>query len=45
MSTLTLLNAVPAGAVEHICDSNNQPWFKRADEGRYLGIVDIGRNF
>ena len=36
---------MPAGAIETLFDDQNQPWFKRADLGRYLGIVDIARNF
>ena len=43
--SLALFNAVPAGAIETLFDDQNQPWFKRADLGRYLGIVDIARNF
>ena len=43
--SLALFNAVPAGAIETVFDDQNQPWFKRADLGRYLGILDIARNF
>ena len=43
--SLALFNAVPAGAVETLFDVQKQPWFKRADLGRYLGIEDIARNF
>ena len=43
--SLALFNSVPAGAIETVFDDQNQPWFKRADLGRYLGIVDIARNF
>ena len=43
--SLALFNSVPAGAIETLFDDQNQPWFKRADLGRYLGIVDIARNF
>ena len=39
--SLALFNAVPAGAIETLFDDQNQPWFKRADLGRYLGIVKI----
>ena len=39
--SLALFNAVPAGAIETLFEDQNQPWFKRADLGRYLGIVDI----
>ena len=43
--SLALLNAVSAGAMETLFADQSQPWFKRADLGRYLGIVDIARNF
>ena len=43
--SLALFNSVPAGAIETLFDDQNQPWFKRADLGRYLGILDIARNF
>ena len=39
--SLTLFNAVPAGAIETVFDDQNQPWFKRADLRRYLGIVKV----
>ena len=39
--SLALFNAVPAGAIETVFDDQNQPWFKRADLGRYLGIVKV----
>ena len=42
---ISLFNAVPQGAVEVIFDGGNNPWFRRADLGRYLGIVDIRHNF
>ena len=42
--SLSLFNAVPAGAIEVIFDSQNQPWFKRADEGKYLGMVNIAES-
>ena len=32
---------MPAGAIETLFDDHNQPWFKRADLGRYLGIVKV----
>ena len=34
-----------AGAIETLFDDQNQSWFKCADLGRYLGILDIARNF
>ena len=39
--SLALFNSVPAGAIETLFDDQNQPWFKRADLGRYLGIVKV----
>ena len=39
--SLALFNAVPAGAIETVFDYQNQPWFNRADLGRYLGIVKV----
>ena len=39
--SLDLFNFVPAGAIECISDEINKPFFKRADLGRFLGIVDI----
>ena len=39
--SLALFNAVPAGAIETLFDEQNQSWFKRADLGRYLGIVKV----
>ena len=36
---------MPAGAIETLFDDQNHPSFKRADLGRYLGILDIARNF
>ena len=44
-SKLFLFETVAAGAIETLFDDQNQPWFKRADLGRYLGILDIARNF
>ena len=43
--SLALFNSVPAGAIETLFDDQKQPWFKRADLGRYLGIVDIRHMF
>ena len=39
--SLALFNSVPAGAIENLFHDQNQPWFKRADLGRYLGIVKV----
>ena len=39
--SLALFNSVPAGAIETLFDDQNQPWFKRTDLGRYLGIVKV----
>ena len=42
---LELFHKVPAGAIETIFDEQNQPLFKRADLGKYLGIRNIRDNF
>ena len=39
MSSIT--NAVPAGAIEILSDATGAPHFKRADLGRFLGLVDV----
>ena len=39
--SLSIFNAVPAGAIEVLSDANDAPHFKRADLGRFLGIVDV----
>ena len=44
-SQLVLFEVVPAGAIETLFDDQNQPWFTRADLGRYLGIRNIRDNF
>ena len=36
--SLALFNAVPVGAIEVLVDCDNQPWFKRAHVGKFLGI-------
>ena len=43
--SITLFNAVPAGAIEVLTDANGAPHFKRADLGRFLEIVDVRHNF
>ena len=43
--TLELFHKVPAGAIETLFDEQNQPLFKRADLGKYLGIRNIRDNF
>ena len=43
--SLELFHEVPAGAIETLFDEQNQPLFKRADLGKYLGIEDIKHNF
>ena len=43
--SLELLHKVPAGAVETLFDEQNQPLFKRADLGKYLGIRNIRDKF
>ena len=42
--SVSLFNAVPAGAIEVLTDENGAPHFKRADLGRFLGIVVVARN-
>ena len=42
---LELFRKVPAGTIEMHFDEQNQPLFKRADLGRYLGIRNIRDNF
>ena len=39
--SLDLFNFVPAGAIETLFDEQNQPLFKRADLGRFLGLKNI----
>ena len=43
--SLELFHKVPAGAIETLFDEQNQPLFKRADLGKYLGIRNIRDNF
>ena len=43
--SLKLFHKVPAGAIETLFDDQNQPLFKRADLGKYLGGEDIRHNF
>ena len=43
--SLELFHEVPAGAIETLFNEQNQPLFKRADLGKYLGIEDIRHNF
>ena len=42
---LELFQEVPVGAIETLFNYQNQPLFKRADLGKYLGIKNIGDNF
>ena len=44
MTSLSLFNAIPVGAIEFF-DTNNKPWLKRADEGRYVGIGKVSDSF
>ena len=39
--SVSLFNALPAGAVEVLLDEENQPWFKRAHVGKFLELYDI----
>ena len=43
--SLALFNSVTAGTIETLFDDQNQPWFKRADFGRYLRILGIECSF
>ena len=43
--SLELFHEVPAGAIETLFDEQNQPLFRRADLGKYLGLRNIGDNF
>ena len=43
--SISLFNAVPAGAIEVLNDATGAPHFKRVDLGRFLGIVDVRHNF
>ena len=43
--SLKLFHKVPTGAIETLFDDQNQPLFKRADLGKYLGGEDIRHNF
>ena len=38
--SLSIFNA-SAAAIEVLLDEQNQPWFKRAHVGKYLGYVHI----
>jgi hypothetical protein len=39
--SLELFNITPAGSIEVLVDEQNQPWFKRAHVGKFLGIRHI----
>ena len=43
--SLELFHKVPAGAIETLFNDQDQPLFKRANLGKYLGIEDKGHNF
>ena len=43
--SLDVFHKVPAGAIETLFDEQNQPFFKRADLGKYLSIRNIRNNF
>ena len=43
--SVSLVDAVPAGAIEVMFDEQNQPCFKRADLGQFLGLADIRHMF
>ena len=38
---VSLFSAVPAGAIKVLFDDQNQPWFKRAHVGRFLGLLQV----
>ena len=42
--SLALFNDVPTGSIEVLFDEHNQPWFKHAHVGKYLGIKHIVRS-
>ena len=39
--SVSIFNAVPAGAIEVLNDATGAPYFKRADLGRFLGLARI----
>ena len=39
--SIALFNAVPTGAIEVLSDAEGLPHFKRADLGRFLGLVNV----
>ena len=39
------LSIFNAKVIEVLTDAKSGPWFKRADLGRFLGIVDVRHNF
>ena len=43
--SLEMFHKVTAGANETLFDGQSQPFFKRADLGKYLGISNRGDNF
>ena len=43
--SLELFHELPVGAIETLLNEQNQPLFKRADLGKYLGIRNIRDNF
>ena len=42
--SLSIFNAVPAGAIEVLFDGRNQPWFKRAHVGKFLALSQIEKS-
>ena len=40
-SQLTLVIAVPVGAIEVLFDCHNLPWFNRAHVGKFLNLQQI----
>ena len=43
--SLELFHKVPPGAIEMLFDEQNQPLFKRAGLGKYLGVQNVKHNF
>ena len=42
--SLALFNAAPVETIEILFDCHNQPWFKRANVGKYLELSDIHKS-
>jgi len=42
--SVSLFDAVPTGAIEVLTDVKGAPFFKRADLGRFLGLLTLKRH-